>query len=48
LLPFDGPKVPGVRLVLRSLSPSLNACSDGGLHVVPQDPRRQPALAPTG
>ena len=47
LLPFGAPKVPGVRLVLRSLSPGLNAYSDGGLHGVPQDPRRQPALAPS-
>jgi hypothetical protein len=36
LLPFGVPKVPGVRLVLRSLSLDLNAYSDGGLHGVPQ------------
>ena len=36
LLPFGAPKVPGVRLVLRSLSLGLSACSDGGLHGVPR------------
>jgi hypothetical protein len=46
LLPFAAPKAPGVRLVLRSLSPGLNAYSDDGLHDGPQDPRRQPTLAP--
>jgi hypothetical protein len=34
LLPFGAPKVRGVRLVLRSLSPGLNAYSDGGLRGV--------------
>jgi hypothetical protein len=47
LLPFGAPKAPGVLLVLRSLSPGLNAYSDGGLHGVPQDPHRQPALTPS-
>ena len=47
LLPFVAPKVPGVRLVLRSLSLGLNAYSDGGLHGAPQDPCRKPALAPS-
>jgi hypothetical protein len=47
LLPFGAPKVQGVRLVLRSLSPGLNACSDGELPGVPQDPRQQPVLAPS-
>jgi hypothetical protein len=47
LLPFGAPKALGVRLVLRSLSPGLNAYSDGGLHGVLQDPRRQPALTPS-
>jgi hypothetical protein len=41
LLPFGGPKAPGVRSALRSLSLGLNAYSDGGLHAAPQDPRRQ-------
>jgi hypothetical protein len=45
LLPFDAPKVPGVRLVLRSLSPGLNAYSDGELPGAPQDLRQQPVLA---
>jgi putative transposase len=31
----------------RCLSPGLNAYSDGGLHGVLLDPRRQPVLAPT-
>jgi putative transposase len=43
----ESTKVPGVRLVLRSLSPGLNAYSDGGLHDVPQDPRRLPASTPS-
>jgi hypothetical protein len=47
LLPFGAPKAPGVRLALRSLSPGLNAYSDGGLHGALQDPRQQPALAPS-
>jgi hypothetical protein len=42
LLPCGAPRVPGVRLVPRSLSPALNAYSDDGLHGVPQDPPRQP------
>ena len=44
LLPFGVPKIPGVRSALRSLSLGLNAYSDGGLHVVPQDPRNPPTL----
>jgi hypothetical protein len=47
LLPFGAPKVPGVRLLLRSLSPGLNAYSANGLRGVPQGPRQQPALTPS-
>ncbi len=47
LLRFVAPKVPGVRLVLRTLSLGLNACSDGGLHVAPQDPCRKLRLTPS-
>jgi hypothetical protein len=45
LLTFGAPKVPGVLLVLRSLSPGFNAYLDDGLHGVPQGPRPQPTLA---
>jgi len=39
LPPFGESKVPGgARLVLRSLSPGLNAPSDGGLRGEPPDP----------
>ena len=47
LLHFGAPKVQGARSVLRSLSPGLNAYSDGELPGAPQDPRQQPVLAPS-
>ena len=47
LLRFVAPKVPGVRLVLRSLSLGLNAYSDGGSHVAPQDLCRKLRLTPS-
>ena len=42
---FGPPKIQGGRLVLRSLSRGSNAYLDGGLHGVPQAPRRRPASA---